>query len=320
MFKSLSDRRVSQAALLPLLPILMLPILMLSGVLAGCAPGSWPQLSSVERPAGAADPAPLAAAGEDELTAVAADSAAPPSGQALEEPGAAGEELDSFRQSVALAEETAERTWGAYVAALDRLLASGGDEEELVSRWSTAQSALSRFSMAVDMLRDLRDEAARRALQFSSAETGRSERALLVPTGELVSALSTATERRQEQMARENNRLAVLTPPSFGTPGPAEIADGGRTAFAVIDFSGSNPQYADRLAEAVREVQSLVPDVALDIIALGPEDAEVRQQTALRQVLRDLRRAGISPEATAVALGPAADRTEIRIYLRRLSR
>src|SRR5690606_31478487 len=84
MFKSLSDRRVSQAALLPLLPILMLPILMLSGVLAGCAPGSWPQLSSVERPAGAADPAPLAAAGEDELTAVAADSAAPPSGQALE--------------------------------------------------------------------------------------------------------------------------------------------------------------------------------------------------------------------------------------------
>lgn len=308
MSKSLSDRRVSQAALLPLLFTLLL---------AGCAPGAWPQLSSVERPAGAADPAPLAGT-EGDAGLAAGDSAAPE--EAVEEPGATGDELDSFRQSVTLAEETAERTWGAYVAALDRLLASGGDEEELVSRWSTAQSALSRFSMAADMLRDLRDEAARRALQFSSAETGRSERALLVPTGELVSTLSTATERRQGQMARENNRLAVLTPSSFGAPGPAAITDGGRTAFAVIDFSRANPQYAERLAQAVGEVEGLVPDVALDIIATGPADRLPQQQAALRRVLQDLRRAGIAPDATAVALGPVAERAEVRIYLRRESR
>lgn len=312
MFKSLSNRTNSRAVLLPALFGMLLAV-----PLAACASGPWPQLSSVERPAGAVNPEPLEEI-EEGAADTKIDSPAPQAEDAFLD-AAEGDELDSFRQSVTLAEETAERTWATYVTALDQLLASGGDEEELVSRWSTAQSALSRFSMAVDMLRDLRDEAARRALQFSSGQTSRSQRARLLPTGELVSHLSTATEERQRQIAGENNRLAVLTPPAFGAPGPAAVFDGGRTPFAVIDFSGPKPRYAERLTQAVREVQGLVPDLGLDIIMTGPADETAAQQAALRQVLRELRRAGTRVDATAVAIGPASDRVEAWIYLRKTS-
>lgn len=309
MLKSFTDRRMAHAAWASILSALLL---------AGCAPGSWPQLASVERPADAAKPVVLDPIDGADGAAGPANAAPPAAGDALKDAGA-DDGLAPIRQSAALAEETAERTWKAYLDALDRLLAAGIDEEELISRWSTAQSSLSRFSMAVDMLRDLRDETARQALQFSSGEAGRHDPARLMPTGELLAALGTAAEYRQGQMARENNRLAVLTPPSFGAPGPAAIADGGRTAFAVIDFSKGNTRYADRLTEAVREVRALVPDVALDIVAHGPADRVAERQTALRRVLRDLRGAGVSMDAAAVALGDVSERVEVRIYLRKQS-
>lgn len=283
--------------------------------LAACG-GQWPDLAGVSRPQAAAEAEELPAL-DDRGAAVVADGAVIPPAPAGSETAPAEGDLDALREAVRVAAETAAARYADYVNSLDRLLTSSGDGD-LITRWSTAQSALSRFSMAVDSLRDLRHEAARRALRLSVDQTA-VDRDRIAAANQLVAETADLADKRQDQMVRESNRLAVLTPPAFGDPAPAAVSDGGRTAFATIDFTTADPAFTETLKAAVEETRELVPGLAFDLIASGPADSVAAQQAALRRTAAVLRGLKVAPGQMAMALAAPDETVTLRIYLRKAS-
>lgn len=282
--------------------------------LAACG-GQWPDLAGVSRPQAAAEAKELPAI-DDRGDGVADGAVIPPTPSGLDTPPG-GDDLDALREAVRLAAETAAARYTEYVNSLDRLLTSSGDGD-LITRWSAAQSALSRFSMAVDSLRDLRHEAAQRALRLTTDQAA-ADRDRLAAANRFVAETGDLADERQDQIVRESNRLAVLTPPAFGDPAPAAVSDGGRTAFATIDFATPDPAFAETLKAAVDETRELVPGLAFDLIASGPADSVAVQQSALRRTAAVLRGLEVAPGHMVMAVAAPGETVTLRIYLRKAS-
>ncbi|MDA5192936.1 hypothetical protein [Govanella unica] len=275
------------------------PGVLLAGLLAlgGCAGENWPDLSTVQRPAGSDKPADLGAPAAAKAATASAEVEA---------------RLKAFDARVNTADQAAAKAYAEYLPRLDKFLAAPPTEDSLTTRWGAAQSALSRVGAAVDDLRAAEEAAANYSIDLSKTA------ALPAGVAETVASASARYVARRQLLDLESNRLAVLTPASFGAPGPSVVHDSTRTALATITFAGKAPALGDDFAPAIAALRKTVPDVAFDLIASGPTGSLARQQEALRVMMAELQRLKVPASHQTLALATLPDQAVIvRIYVKK---
>ena len=281
--------------------------------LAACSGKDWPRLVDVQRPKESQTytiPAPETA----EETAGTEKPAPPPSSSdALPlDP----EALDAASARLDLALKHLDTAEADYAAALEYFLTSSSGED-MAERWSAAQHQLTRMGAAVGELAGVNRELA--ALGLGTVPDTPQD--IVLALGREMMRVDAVYQGWPDALLVENSRLATLTPPQMGAPGPRAFEPGERSPYIRIDLGNPAAAFAGDLGPPVTRALQVAPDLRFDLIAIGPDRSAA--QTNLRRVTAALLRVGVPRSQLVVALQERPDAEgsgEALIYLRKRSR